>query len=92
MNWVDGVITLIFLLTIWAGYRRGFIHGSLNLLSWAASIVSAYFMYGYTKNFLEGLANFGIWLLPVSFLVTLVLTSLLFNLLTNHFTASNSKS
>ena len=82
MNWVDIVIVLIFLITIWAGYRRGFIHGSLNLLSWAASVVSAYFMYGYTKNFLEGIANLGVWLLPVSFLVTLVLTSLLFNLLT----------
>ena len=82
MNWVDIGLAVIFLVAIWAGFRRGFIHGSLNLLSWAASIVAAYFMYGYTKNFLEGIVNLGVWLLPVSFLVTLVLTSLLFNLLT----------
>ena len=53
MNWVDIVLVLILLLTIWAGYRRGFILGSLDLSGWAASIVTAYFLYGYTKMLLE---------------------------------------
>lgn len=82
MNWVDIGLGFIFVIAILAGFRRGFILGSLNLLSWTASIVAAYFMYGYTRNFLEGIVNLGVWLLPVSFLLTLVLTSLLFNLLT----------
>ena len=80
MNWVDIVLALIFLLTIWAGYRRGFILGSLDLLSWAASIVAAYFLFGYTKKLLDDLFNMGVWLLPVSFLLTLLLARLLFGL------------
>jgi len=80
MNWVDIVLILIFLLTIWAGYHRGFILGSLDLLSWAGSILAAYLLYGYTKKLLENIANMGVWLLPVSFLITLFLARLLFGL------------
>jgi len=81
MNWVDIVLVLILLLTIGAGYRRGFILGSLDLLGWAASIVTAYFLYGYTKMLLENLVSMGVWLLPVSFLITLFLARLLFALI-----------
>ncbi len=81
MNWVDIILVLILLLTIWTGYRRGFILGSLDLLSWAGSIIAAYFLYGHTKNLLEELVNLGVWLLPVSFLITLLLARLLFALI-----------
>ena len=81
MNWVDIVLVLILLLTIWAGYRRGFILGSLDLLSWAGSIVIAYFLYGYTKKLLENMFHLGVWLLPLSFLITLFLARVLFGLI-----------
>jgi len=80
MNWVDIVLVLILPLTIWAGYRRGFILGSLDLLSWAGSIVTAYFLYGFTKKLLENMVSMGVWLLPVSFLITLLLARLFFSL------------
>jgi uncharacterized protein YkwD len=81
MNWVDIVLVLILLLTIWAGYRRGFILGSLDLLSWAGSVVTAYFLYGYTKKLLENVVDMGVWLLPVAFLITLCLARVFFGLI-----------
>jgi len=81
MNWVDVVLILIFLLTVWAGYHRGFILGSLDLLSWTGSFIAAYMLYDHTKVLLEKFFNLNVWLLPVSFLVSLVIARIFFGLL-----------
>jgi uncharacterized protein YkwD len=76
MNWVDLILILIVLLSAWVGFRRGFIIGSLDLVSWATSFVMAYMFYDYTKTFLAKFFILNVWLLPVSFLVTLLITRL----------------
>ncbi|MEP7376597.1 MAG: CvpA family protein [Chitinophagaceae bacterium] len=81
MNWVDLTLIAIFLLSIWAGYRRGFILGSLDLLSWAGSFIAAYMFYDYTKRLLEKLFDLNVWLLPVSFLVTLIVARIILGLI-----------
>ena len=81
MNWVDLALLFIFLLCMWAGYHRGFILGSLDLLSWAGSFIAAYMFYDYTKRLLEKLFDLNVWLLPVSFLVTLVIAKIIFGLI-----------
>jgi uncharacterized protein YkwD len=86
MNWVDLVLILIFLFTIWAGYHRGFILGSLDLLSWAGSFIAAYMLYDYTKVLLEKLFDLNVWLLPVSFLVTLIVARILLGLIIRFIT------
>ena len=81
MNWVDLALLVIFLLAVWAGYHRGFILGSLDLASWAGSFIAAYMLFGYTKVLLEKLFDLNVWLLPVSFLLTLLVARLIFGLI-----------
>ncbi|MEO6611473.1 MAG: CvpA family protein [Chitinophagaceae bacterium] len=71
MNWVDILLLLILLLCVVAGWKRGFILGSISLLSWIGSLAAAYLFYPYTARGLDHLNNFGPWLLPFAFLLTL---------------------
>ncbi|MGZ8552555.1 MAG: CvpA family protein [Chitinophagaceae bacterium] len=82
MNWVDLALIIIFVLTIWAGFSRGFIFGSLDLLGWAGSFILAYLFYSYTARAFARIADLNIWLLPVSFLLTLVIARLLIGVIT----------
>ncbi|HKZ65579.1 MAG TPA: CvpA family protein [Chitinophagaceae bacterium] len=83
MNWVDLVLIIVFLLAIWAGLSRGFIRGSLDLAGWAGSFVLAYVFYGYAAKALAKIADLNVWLLPVSFLLTLVVARLLIGFITS---------
>ena len=77
MNWVDLVLLLIFVLTIVAGMSRGFIFGSLDLLAWIGSFILAYVFYSYTAQGLQKILDLRVWLLPVSFMATLILARVL---------------
>ncbi len=82
MNWVDLALIIIFVLAIWAGFSRGFIFGSLDLLGWAGSFILAYLFYSYTARAFAKITDLNIWLLPVSFLLTLVIARLLIGVIT----------
>jgi|SRR5687768_12295973 uncharacterized protein YkwD len=88
MNWVDLALLIIFLLAIWAGFSRGFIFGSLDLLGWAGSFILAYLVYSYTARAFTKIVDLNIWLLPVSFLLTLVVARLLIGVLTTYIIRS----
>ena len=81
MNWIDALLILVFGISIWMGYHRGFILGSLNLLVWLGSFVTAYSLYDETRKILEKLFELNIWLLPLSFIVTLLLARLVLGLI-----------
>lgn len=83
MNWVDLVLMIVFLLAIAAGISRGFIFGSLDLLGWAGSFILAYVFYSYLAGALDNLLDLGVWLLPVSFLATLIMARLLLGLVSS---------
>ncbi len=82
MNWVDVVLVAIIVISVFAGWRRGFLLGSLDLLSWTGSLIIGYFFYPFTASILENFFNLGVWLLPVSFLLTTIIARLLIGLLT----------
>jgi uncharacterized protein YkwD len=77
MNWVDILLIIVFVVSIWAGWRNGFILGSVYLITWTGSLLLAYFFYPYMSNALGNLFNMGPWLNPVSFVVTAVLARIL---------------
>ena len=81
MNWVDLIIILVVLLAILAGWYRGFILGSLDLLTWIGTFITAYLFYPYTAASLDRFLNLGVWLLPVSFLLTALVARLLLGFL-----------
>ncbi|HLG39698.1 MAG TPA: CvpA family protein, partial [Chitinophagaceae bacterium] len=82
MNWADIVIMAVVLLAIIAGWRRGFIFGILDLFTWAGSFILGYVFYPYTAQWLEKVINLGVWLLPLSFLLTTLVARLLIGLIT----------
>jgi uncharacterized protein YkwD len=82
MNWVDLSLIVILLLAVWAGWKKGFILGSLDLLTWLGSIVLGFVFYPYTAQGLEKLTDMGAWLLPVAFIVTTLVARLLIGLIT----------
>lgn len=81
MNWIDIILATIFLLAAWGGWRKGFIHGSLNLLTWFGSVIIGYAFYPYTALALDKLAKWGAWLLPVAFILTIIIARILLGLL-----------
>lgn len=80
MNWVDLSLLLIFLLALWAGYYRGFLLGTFDLVSWAASLVIGYVFYSDTAAFLQRFFQWGVWMLPIAFLITMLLARVVFGL------------
>jgi uncharacterized protein YkwD len=82
MNWVDLSLILVLLLAVWAGWKRGFILGSLDLLTWLGSIVLGFVFYPYTAEGIEKLVNLGAWLLPVAFILTTIVARVLIGLFT----------
>ena len=77
MNWVDFVLIVVILLAIWAGWAQGFIHGILNLLTWAGSFVLGYHFHPHLANFLASFFTLGVWLLPLAFIIMVVFTRLI---------------
>jgi uncharacterized protein YkwD len=84
MNWVDLVLVLIVVLSIVAGWYRGFISGTLGLATWAASFFIAYLSYPYVADLLDGVFNAGPWLLPLAFLLTAIVMGTLFTILAGY--------
>ncbi len=77
MNLIDFILVVVFILAVFAGWSRGFIRGSLDLLCFAGSIIAGYVFYPYTARGLEKLFSLGTWLLPVAFLLTALIARLL---------------
>lgn len=73
MNWIDIFLAVIIFFSVLVGWRRGFLRGSLDLLSWTGAIVLAYIFYPNTASFLSKMFHLGVWLLPVAFLLTTAL-------------------
>jgi uncharacterized protein YkwD len=81
MNWVDLVLIIVLLLAAWNGNRRGFIRGTLDLLTWAGSIGIAYAFYPYTAGGLDKIVTLDAWHLPVSFILTAVVARIVIGLI-----------
>src|ERR1043165_4308484 len=90
MNWVDLILILIVLLTIIAGWYRGFISGMLGLATWAGSFFIAYMSYPYVAKLLDNLFKAGPWLLPIAFLLTAIVTGTILSILAGYILRSIS--
>ena len=84
MNWVDLALLVIILLAMWGGWYRGFILGTLDLVNWIGSLLLGFLFYPYLANFLKSIfPALGAWLLPVSFIITIILARILIGLVTS---------
>src|ERR1051326_237812 len=82
MNLIDILLVIIVLLAIWSGWQKGFILGILGLLSWIGSLFLGLYFYPYVANFIQNdIKDLGVWALPVAFLVTILLTQIIFSVI-----------
>jgi uncharacterized protein YkwD len=86
MNLVDVILILIILLSVWSGYRRGFILGALDLLFLAISILFAFWAYPYVAVFFDRyITSLGVWTLPVSFIISFLFVRILLSAFARRF-------
>jgi len=90
MNWVDIILILIVLLSVIAGWYRGFISSMLSLLVWAGSFISAYLFYPYAASFIDTLVDAGPWLLAIAFILTAILAGTLLSIVAGYISRSVS--
>lgn len=83
-SFVDWILILIVLLSVWSGWQRGFILGLLDLVTLIGSFLIAISLYKYLAMFLEEyVPSLGVWNLPVSFFITLILARILLSSITS---------
>ena len=84
MNYIDLILLLVIVLSVWFDIKRGFIISSLFLLSWVCSLAAGFLIYEPLGNLLAKLlAGIGFWGYPVVFIITIVLARFIFdNLIT----------
>jgi uncharacterized protein YkwD len=82
MNWVDIAVLVVILLSIWGGWSRGFLLGSLDLVTWTGSLILGYIFYPYTAKWLARMMDIGVWLLPIAFVLTAILARIFLGLIT----------
>lgn len=82
MNPVDIVLILIGCLCIWNGWRKGFTASMLELILSLGSLFAAFYLYKYVAALIEKMiSNLGVWLYPVSFLLSLLLIRLFLSII-----------
>lgn len=86
MNWVDVALVLIVVLAMWAGWKKGFILGTVDLLVWIGSLLAGFFAYKYISDYLISyFPSLGIWSMPLSFFLVIIITRILLFLIFNQF-------
>lgn len=84
MNLVDVALLVVLALAIWAGWAKGFILGTIDLVVWIGSLLAAFFLYRYLgDSFLNIFPNIGAWRFPLAFFIIIVIGRLLLGFLFN---------
>ena len=83
INVIDAVLSLLIVLSLLNGYRRGFILGMLDLLGWATSLVAALRFYQTVAQWLGPRVDIWseVWDRPVAFVLVAITVGLLIQLL-----------
>jgi uncharacterized protein YkwD len=82
MNAIDILLCIIVLLAAWNGWRKGFLAGILELVSWGLSLLIAYFSYPYVASFLQKyFSTVGVWSQPVAFIGILLIARLVMSII-----------
>lgn len=86
MNLVDALLLVIVALGMWAGWAKGFLFGMANLVVWLGSLVLGFLFYQNAAQLLHKIfPSLGVWLFPLGFLLIVILSRLLLNLISNLF-------
>lgn len=82
MNLIDILLILVVIVATWAGWRKGFILGILDLLALGVSLIGTFLLYGFLAKFINRyIYAEGVWTLPISFIITYAILRLLMALI-----------
>ncbi|WP_207426832.1 CvpA family protein [Pedobacter sp. SYSU D00535] len=85
MNIVDIILLLILFIAIYSGYRKGFILGLIELITWVGTLVLCFLLYPKVSVFMSRFVSSGLWSVLIAFLVTIVIVRLIAALLIDQF-------
>ncbi|MFL5771723.1 MAG: CvpA family protein [Flavisolibacter sp.] len=78
MNYLDIILLIVIGLAIWAGWKKGFILGSINLAVWIGSMATGFIFYQYAGSLLSRFfPGLGVWTLPLAFLLCIILSRII---------------
>lgn len=84
MNYIDILLIVIVLFSIYGGWLKGFIIGSLELLMFIVGILLTFLLYPYIVTFFEKQApTLGIWTLQLSFIIGLIIIRIILSIIVN---------
>lgn len=84
MNWIDIVLILVLVFSVWGGLQKGFVVGFFNLAALVGSVLLAFFLYPHLGSFLENKFNLvGAWTRPLSFVAIMIVGRLFVGSLLN---------
>jgi uncharacterized protein YkwD len=91
MNWVDLALILIVLMAMWAGWQKGFIRGTVDLLVWMGSLLAGFFTYKFMADLLkQAFPALDVWALPISFFLTIIIARVVLSFIFNRFLRNTS--
>ncbi|HEY0899921.1 MAG TPA: CvpA family protein [Sphingobacteriaceae bacterium] len=74
MNIVDALLILVIAVAVYSNWKKGFLLGLMELISWISTIIIGLWLYPSVANLLEShLQVTGAWSIPVSFILTILL-------------------
>ncbi len=84
MNWIDVLLIGIIILSVWSGWHRGFLLGSLELLGWLGSVCAGFAFYPYAAKFFDTyIPSLGVWTLPLAFILVVIISRLILSIIIN---------
>jgi uncharacterized protein YkwD len=91
-NFIDILLVFVFLLSLWGGWRRGFILGFLDLIRWTTSFLAALYFYQPVAGWLGLLIGWSeTWNQPLAFILIIITAGLLVQTLGSYLLKSVSK-
>jgi uncharacterized protein YkwD len=91
MNWIDILLIAIILFAVLGGLYRGFLLGSLELVGWAVSVCAGFAFYPYVaKLFEKYIPSLGVWTLPLSFILVIIIARLVLSVIINSILRATS--
>ena len=89
MNYVDLFLVIVVLFSIYSGYLKGFILGTIQLLMLAAGLLAAFLMYPYISSFLQKYwASLSVWTVPLAFVSALLIARIILSIIANRLLAT----
>jgi len=83
-NWIDVLLVIVGILSIWTGWKKGFIISLMGLVTWVGSLLAGFFFYLYLAVFLENqIPALGVWTYPVAFIAIIITARIILSLMTN---------